>query len=164
MRPRLPACRCPHVCPAVPTSIPARSSLPPRRTSPSDVKPDFSVAFLFLFLLFSRKTVQTCSNGIEGIDANGVVCCPVGCGACAGSGCASRPGGSSECCGGAIKSSGVYCDDSGAAPCIIGSAPPGEPIFLRGRVREEMVRVCASLWMSVLLLLLLRNSMYNVAT
>eukprot|EP00752_Nemacystus_decipiens_P009061 g8090.t1 len=63
--------------------------------------------------------VETCSNGIEGIDANGVVCCPLSCGSCAGSGCSSRPGGSSSCCGSGIKDSGILCSDSGTAPCII---------------------------------------------
>lgn len=31
--------------------------------------------------------VQTCSNGMTGIDANGVVCCPLECNKCAGAGC-----------------------------------------------------------------------------
>ncbi len=60
-----------------------------------------------------------CSNGIEGIDASGVVCCPASCGACAGNDCASRPGGSSQCCGSGIKASAVYCSESKTAPCII---------------------------------------------
>eukprot|EP00752_Nemacystus_decipiens_P001722 g1665.t1 len=75
---------------------------------------------------------DTCSNGIEGIDANGVVCCPLSCGECAGEGCALRPGGSSDCCGGTIKESGVYCGDSGVAPCIIGDAPEPCPNGIEG--------------------------------
>lgn len=31
--------------------------------------------------------VGKCSNGIAGIDANGVVCCPLACNKCAGAGC-----------------------------------------------------------------------------
>ena len=62
---------------------------------------------------------QTCSNGIVGFDANGVVCCPLTCGGCAGTGCNSMPGGSSQCCGGGIKASGILCSASGEAPCII---------------------------------------------
>ncbi|CBJ28892.1 FirrV-1-B30 precursor [Ectocarpus siliculosus] len=71
--------------------------------------------------------VGTCSDGIEGLDGNGVVCCPLGCGQCAGSGCSTAGAAngltSSSCCGGGIKSSGNYCDDTGVAPCIYGSAP-----------------------------------------
>lgn len=62
---------------------------------------------------------QTCSNGVEGFDANGVVCCPLSCGGCSGSKCASMPGGYSGCCGGGIKASGVLCSESATAPCVI---------------------------------------------
>eukprot|EP00752_Nemacystus_decipiens_P009556 g8536.t1 len=67
----------------------------------------------------TTPTPETCSNGIEGIDGNGVVCCSLSCGTCAGNGCSSRPGGSSGCCGGAIKGSGDLCSVTGTAPCII---------------------------------------------
>ncbi|CAN0434757.1 unnamed protein product, partial [Ectocarpus sp. 12 AP-2014] len=76
------------------------------------------------------ETPGTCSDGIEGIDGNGVVCCPLGCGQCAGSGCSTAGAAnglpSSSCCGGGIKSSGNYCDDTGVAPCIYGSAPDAD--------------------------------------
>lgn len=83
----------------------------------SNSKPYLLSAFGSFFL--SCATGQTCSNGIEGIDANGVVCCPLSCGACAGAGCADRPGGASDCCGGTIKALGVMCSESGTAPCVI---------------------------------------------
>ncbi|CAM9258533.1 unnamed protein product, partial [Scytosiphon promiscuus] len=79
---------------------------------------------------FALRLPQTCSNGIPGIDGNGVVCCPLGCNQCGGPGCSTSGRaaglGSDSCCGGGVKASGKYCDDTGAAPCIIGS---GESIF-----------------------------------
>ncbi|CAB1107956.1 unnamed protein product [Ectocarpus sp. CCAP 1310/34] len=70
---------------------------------------------------------MTLSDGIEGIDGNGVVCCPLGCGQCVGTGCSTAGAAnglsSGSCCGGEIKDSGNYCDDTGVAPCIYGSAP-----------------------------------------
>lgn len=45
--------------------------------------------------------------------------CALSCGACGGSGCASRSGGNEACCGGAIQSSGLLCSETGEAPCII---------------------------------------------
>ncbi|CAN0292541.1 unnamed protein product, partial [Ectocarpus fasciculatus] len=70
----------------------------------------------------------SCKDGIEGIDGNGVVCCPLGCGQCGGTGCSTAAGAdnglaSDSCCGGGVKNSGNYCDDTGVAPCIYGSAP-----------------------------------------
>ncbi|CAM9967440.1 unnamed protein product [Ectocarpus sp. 12 AP-2014] len=70
--------------------------------------------------------VETCSNGLQGIDGNGVVCCPLECNQCGGTGCTTSGSaaglGSESCCGGAIKASGEYCDDTNEAPCIIGSS------------------------------------------
>ncbi|CAM9256384.1 unnamed protein product, partial [Ectocarpus sp. 12 AP-2014] len=70
---------------------------------------------------------ETCSNGLEGIDGNGVVCCPLGCGQCGGRGCtnsgAAADLGADSCCGGSIKASDEYCDETNEAPCIIGSRP-----------------------------------------
>lgn len=76
---------------------------------------------------------QTCSDGTEGIDGNGVVCCPTDCGQCGGAGCTTAGAAAgldgSDCCGGTIRKAGVYCDDTDKAPCIIGRAPdPGEPL------------------------------------
>eukprot|EP00903_Cladosiphon_okamuranus_P015191 g14044.t1 len=65
----------------------------------------------------------TCPGGIPGINSKDVVCCSLSCGSCAGSGCSSRPGGKSACCGGAIISADDYCGDTNKAPCIIGSGP-----------------------------------------
>ncbi|CAN0296302.1 unnamed protein product, partial [Ectocarpus sp. 8 AP-2014] len=73
-----------------------------------------------------------CSNGLEGIDGNGVVCCPLECGACGGFDCGTSGRefglGSESCCGGRITDSGIMCSDSRAAPCIQGAwAAHGAP-------------------------------------
>lgn len=64
-----------------------------------------------------------CSNGISGVERDGY-CCPLMCGACGGSGCSQRARvaglTSDDCCVTRINESGVYCDESGTAPCIIG--------------------------------------------
>lgn len=56
----------------------------------------------------------TCSQGI----LSGGVCCEATCGACGGSGCGSRPGGSSACCTSNIRDSGRVCDEY-EAPCVL---------------------------------------------
>lgn len=60
-----------------------------------------------------------CSNGIPGIQSKNS-CCALACGQCGGAGC-SRAGGltSADCCEGGVQASGVLCEVSGAAPCII---------------------------------------------
>ena len=76
-------------------------------------------------------TVKKCSDGTTGVDGHGEVCCPIGCSQCTGKGCGSAGAafglGADDCCGSNIKDSGVYCDDTNEAPCIIGSAP-GKPL------------------------------------
>ncbi|CBJ31655.1 Unsaturated glucuronyl hydrolase, family GH88 [Ectocarpus siliculosus] len=76
---------------------------------------------------FDSASVTTCSNGVQGIDGNGIVCCPMECNQCGGSGCthAGRAAGlgAESCCGSGVKASGRYCDDTDEAPCIIGSSP-----------------------------------------
>ncbi|CAN0369326.1 unnamed protein product [Ectocarpus sp. 6 AP-2014] len=75
----------------------------------------------------STSAVTTCSNGLEGIDGNGVVCCPLECNQCGGTGCTTSGSaadlGWESCCGGGVKASDVYCDETNEAPCIIGSRP-----------------------------------------
>lgn len=56
----------------------------------------------------------TCAYGVIG----GNVCCLARCGTCGGSGCSRRPGGASNCCGGAVLKSGRSCNEY-PAPCII---------------------------------------------
>lgn len=78
---------------------------------------------------------STCPNGLAGV-ADASVCCSEECGQCGGSGCGSitGTGGPSSCCAATILASGVSCDQTGQAPCIMspGSytpAPvvPGQP-------------------------------------
>ncbi|CAM9848428.1 unnamed protein product, partial [Ectocarpus sp. 12 AP-2014] len=69
------------------------------------------------------KTESTCSNGLEGIDHRGEICCSLGCGQCGGPGCdasgASNGLGAESCCPPEVHDSGRYCDDTNEAPCII---------------------------------------------
>lgn len=58
---------------------------------------------------------QTCSNSLAGYEASGV-CCPTSCGQCGGVGCSGLGDG---CCTGNVKTSGVKCSESKAAPCVI---------------------------------------------
>ena len=82
---------------------------------------------LHMSLMFDRAgpTCPTAGGDIPGINASNKVCCSTSCGTCGGSECSSRPGGKSSCCGSGVKSSGLYCDETNAAPCIIGSRPEG---------------------------------------
>lgn len=58
-----------------------------------------------------------CSNGIDGVESEtGDYCCPSSCGICDGADCAADGEG---CCGAVIEESGVMCDVSEVAPCII---------------------------------------------
>lgn len=59
-----------------------------------------------------------CAFGIQ----SGQACCAASCGTCGGSSCGSRPGGSSQCCTGAIGSSGVVCVTPFDTGCIVSTA------------------------------------------
>jgi hypothetical protein len=72
----------------------------------------------------------TCATGI----AAGTACCASSCGACGGTGCASRPGGAEACCANPINSSGVSCSGS-MPPCTMGSGGGGG-----GGPRWELLR------------------------
>jgi len=63
-----------------------------------------------------HPTDPSCDNGL--LTGSGYSCCPLECGSCGGSGCSGRPGGATNCCGGRIQASGVYCSDA-EAPCIM---------------------------------------------
>ena len=65
-----------------------------------------------------------CTRGVVG--SAGDTCCAAECGTCGGSDCNKHPGGSKNCCNGAIRRAGIYCDGS-AAPCIIGLPPAPAP-------------------------------------
>ncbi|CAN0243372.1 unnamed protein product [Ascophyllum nodosum] len=64
-----------------------------------------------------------CTNGIADV-TSGRYCCALECGSCGGSDCHERAAEADltpeDCCVSLIRESGVYCDDSGAAPCISG--------------------------------------------
>ena len=67
---------------------------------------------------------EECSNGISGVEASGM-CCTLGCGTCGGRGCGRRGAAdgltAADCCTSRIRRSGVFCDDTLTAPCIIDS-------------------------------------------
>lgn len=86
-----------------------------------------SSAALPLSHLFNRSLCSlsgeagVCSNGINGVESDsGDYCCPTSCGVCDGADCAADGEG---CCGDVIEKSGVMCDDSETAPCIIDGTP-----------------------------------------
>jgi hypothetical protein len=56
----------------------------------------------------------TCATGI----ASGSACCAAACGSCGGTGCGSRPGGSTDCCTGSISTSGRSCEVH-PPPCMM---------------------------------------------
>ncbi|CAM9966513.1 unnamed protein product [Ectocarpus sp. 6 AP-2014] len=64
---------------------------------------------------FSSSTESVCTNGVSGIESDGV-CCEISCGQCGGSGCSSRGNGAQSCCTSTILEVGEVC---GVAPCII---------------------------------------------
>lgn len=57
------------------------------------------------------------------------MCCVAECGICGGDGCRKRAEAAfltpEDCCATNIEASGVYCDDSQSAPCIIDSGGEG---------------------------------------
>eukprot|EP00904_Undaria_pinnatifida_P009763 jgi/Undpi1/5917/HiC_scaffold_2.g01191.m1 len=74
----------------------------------------------------STTEEETCSNGLPGYQ-HGVVCCPLACGQCGGSGCENIAGtaGASDCCSDIILAADVDCDPTAivpvVAPCIVGT-------------------------------------------
>lgn len=70
----------------------------------------------------------TCEGGIPGIQSK-LSCCVLACGQCGGSGCSTAGGlTSAECCESGVASSGVLCEVSGAAPCVVDAAGIIDPI------------------------------------
>eukprot|EP00752_Nemacystus_decipiens_P011233 g9983.t1 len=67
-------------------------------------------------------TAKVCAEGLEGF-RHGIVCCPLECGQCGGTGCESLPGGETACCSDVILIQGQMCNATAAivAPCIIGT-------------------------------------------
>ena len=78
--------------------------------------------FLLCPCCSSSDSASTCSNGVFGVEAGGV-CCVTQCGRCGGVGCSSRAAdfglGADDCCIGTIMDSGMPCDETMEAPCII---------------------------------------------
>ncbi|CAM9725689.1 unnamed protein product [Ectocarpus sp. 8 AP-2014] len=64
---------------------------------------------------FSSPIELVCTNGVSGIESDGV-CCEISCGQCGGAGCSSRGNGAESCCTSTILEVGEVC---GVAPCII---------------------------------------------
>ncbi|CAM9254592.1 unnamed protein product, partial [Ectocarpus sp. 4 AP-2014] len=83
----------------------------------------------------ASPTVQTCSNGVAGIESSGssgsTYCCPVGCQTCGGAGCGSSGVAAgldrNSCCTSWILEAASYCSVSKEAPCIMGDMPSPTP-------------------------------------
>ena len=97
------------------------------------------------------QAAQVCSNDLPGVEDAGA-CCVAECGTCGGSGCGDRArdaglsGG--DCCVGAIRFAEVYCDDSGAAPCLIGS---GKGLTAKYLIAIDTFCICmVPMWNDVL--------------
>lgn len=81
---------------------------------------------MIVFLSFAPSrcslVAPTCSNGVPGVEADGT-CCVAECGTCGDAGCRDRAEAvgldADDCCAQRISDSGVHCDDSEAAPCIV---------------------------------------------
>lgn len=71
----------------------------------------------------SDSSGSECSNGQPG-HQHGVVCCPIECGQCGGSGCETIDGtvGASDCCSDVVLGAQMFCNSTVAPPCIIGTA------------------------------------------
>ena len=63
---------------------------------------------------------STCPNGLPGV-ADGDARCAEACNVCGGVHCGNIAGtnGATDCCSGVILASGLFCDDTGAAPCVM---------------------------------------------
>ncbi|CAM9760210.1 unnamed protein product [Ascophyllum nodosum] len=96
-----------------PTTQPAPTTPPPTTPAPTTPVPTTPA-----------PSGMTCSNGISGVEGFGQ-CCTLGCGICDAKGCVARARDAGltkeDCCVSRIKTSGVFCDVSGTAPCIIDS-------------------------------------------
>ncbi|CAM9914198.1 unnamed protein product, partial [Ectocarpus fasciculatus] len=64
---------------------------------------------------YGSSIESVCSNGVPGIESNGV-CCETSCGQCGGAGCSSVGNGAESCCTSTILEFGEVC---GSAPCVI---------------------------------------------
>ncbi|CAM9759794.1 unnamed protein product [Ascophyllum nodosum] len=95
----------------------------------------------------SASPETACSNGIAGVEASGM-CCTLGCGTCGGPGCGSRGAAdgltAEDCCAWRIRDSGVFCDVSGTAPCIIDSSST-ETVCSNGIAGVEASGMCCTL-------------------
>ncbi|CAN0234513.1 unnamed protein product, partial [Ectocarpus sp. 13 AM-2016] len=79
----------------------------------------------------TAPTEPTCSTGIPGIESSdSMVCCPVGCTMCGGSGCSTvgMPDyGAESCCSSDVLSTGAWCSEKEEAPCVLVDAPAPTP-------------------------------------
>eukprot|EP00752_Nemacystus_decipiens_P010756 g9573.t1 len=105
-----------------------------------------------LFASTITLTAAVCSNGLEGIQSTSAdVCCVEGCTLCGGVGCTPPNGSaltSADCCTSEIILSGVFCDESLAAPCIVTTeAAPADSVCINGQtgVQDPNTDVCCPL-------------------
>ncbi|CAM9132608.1 unnamed protein product, partial [Ectocarpus fasciculatus] len=68
-----------------------------------------------------------CSNGLIGVETDGI-CCDIDCGTCGGGDCRRRGNGleAGDCCTRFISENGAPCSESGSAPCIIDDVADGD--------------------------------------
>eukprot|EP00903_Cladosiphon_okamuranus_P009739 g9260.t1 len=111
----------PSLAPAVPTPAPVAPVAAPVTEDPLPREIEEPTAAPNGLELTPAPTVEGCAAGLEGFQ-HGVVCCPLECGQCGGSGCHNLPGGATACCSDVILAGGVRCNGTDVvAPCIIGS-------------------------------------------
>ncbi|MBL8949554.1 MAG: glycoside hydrolase family 16 protein [Myxococcaceae bacterium] len=79
--------------------------------------PAAEARYLVDWVRFSKVVNDpTCATGVP--HPQRTVCCAASCGTCGGPGCGQRPGGTSNCCGGAILAADRWCSGS-TPPCVL---------------------------------------------
>ena len=74
---------------------------------------------------FTGASDPDCSTG----NRNGEICCAKSCGACGGTGCSGRPGGSYACCVTFVPRTGRGCDKY-PPPCVLPKSSNNAPLML----------------------------------
>lgn len=91
------------------------------------------VIFTFSFSPYSTVAAPmanaTCTNGLEGIESEGV-CCDARCGVCGGPTCGNVAGlEGTECCINQIQTAGQLCSVTNAAPCVVDVGEFNQTLF-----------------------------------